>query len=113
MPLHIVLFNRKYRRQFEAVVSQRVWDKNRKAYGFVGAATLLIAECHRIHRKKGSTTKRESTARMFIIGSLVRPDIYGTSYIKVGRSKKEILERRFGELAISTKRGIYAGRHRG
>lgn len=105
---YIVLYNTKYRRQFEAVVPREEWIKFKTSYGDAGAAAILVAGVHRVKGRKRATSRRQASATNFIIGSFTRPDIYGSPVIKVGRTKKEVLDRGRSELIVtSTRRAIH------
>jgi hypothetical protein len=111
---YIVWYNTKYRRQFEAVVSQRVWQSYKGKFGAAGAAAILVSRLHRIKSGRKTTVNSERAASHFVLGSLIRPDIFGAPIIKVGKDKKAILDRGRSELVvISTRRGIsYAEKRR-
>lgn len=102
--MYIVLYNTKYRRQFEAVVSKDSWDQTNLDYGAAEAAFLLIAAS--LEKKKGRkvTTKRAKSAVAFVMGPSVRPDIYGAVRVKVANTKKEMLDRGLGEYRIYSTR---------
>lgn len=101
---YIVWYNTKYKRQFEAVVPRDEWNKMKATYGVAGAAALLVAGTHRVKSRKRATTKRRASATSFIIGSITRPDIYGSPIIKVGATKKQILDRGRSELIVTSTR---------
>lgn len=108
---YIVWFNRKYRRQFEAVIKDKTWKAYQRKYGVVEAAVILVSHLHRVKSKRHKTARKESSARKFIMGSYTRPDIFGSPIIKIGKSKKSVLDRGHSELAF---KGVkpYAGREK-
>jgi hypothetical protein len=101
---YIVWYNTKYDRQFEVVVPRKVWLKYKATYGAAGAASILVAGLHRPKSRKNVTTRRKASATSFVIGSMTRPDIYGPHIIKVGATKKAVLERKGEELLITRSR---------
>jgi hypothetical protein len=105
---YIVWYNTLYEKQFEAVVSRDEWQKAKVDYGERLAAGILVSECYKVKSKKNVTKKRDRAASGLIIGSLVRPDIFGPAIIKVGRNKKEVLDRGHSELIVSsTKKALH------
>jgi hypothetical protein len=108
---YIVWFNRKYRRQFEAVVKGSVWKAYKEEYGTRDAAVILVSRAFRIKSMKRNTSKRGRLAKKFILGSITRPDIYGEPTIKIGKSKKAVLDRGHSELVLKRVKP-YAGREK-
>jgi len=110
---YIVWFNRKYQRQFEVVVKKKLWKWMEEKYGTVAAAGLLLSHMHKVRHKKDVTPKSERSAQNFILGSLTRPDIFGAPVIRIGKSKKAILDRGQSELVLKgTKVKRYARKKR-
>lgn len=97
---YIAMFNRKYRRQFEALVKDKTWQRMKREYGTVQAAALVISKCHKVYSRRKATPQREKSTRNFVMGSLTRPDIYGAVQFKIGKSKKAILDKGHSELIV-------------
>lgn len=91
--VYIVFFNKKYGKQFEAVINREDWNEVVSKYGHAYAAALVITGCHKIKSKKNVTKEKQSSFGVFVFGSVERPDIFGAPLIKIGKSKKEILEK--------------------
>lgn len=111
---YLVWYNKKYKRQFEAVVKDKEWKAAKKKYGSAAAAAILVAHLHKVKSRKNISEKRERTASNFVLGSLIRPDIFGEPVIKVGRSKKSVLDKGHSELIVTSteKRGIRSEQRR-
>jgi hypothetical protein len=106
----IVLYNKKYKRQFEALVKKETWDKYVKRYGILEASIILLSKFHKVKSWKRTTPETERSSRKFMIGMIVRSDIYGEPIIKIGKSKKEVLDMGHSELVL---RGIpYVGKEK-
>jgi hypothetical protein len=109
--VYIVLYNTFYRRQFEAVIPRGTWIeslwKNGEDAGL--AAFDVVEECYRRKKTSRTTGKRNKALMMFLEGSRINPYVYGSVRIKVGSSKKEILDRGLGEYRIYSS---YYGRKR-
>jgi len=71
----------------------------------LNAVTILLCNRHRIRSRQRVTGKRERSVRQFVVGSMTRPDIFGEAIIKIGNSKKELLQRRHGEISVISKKG--------
>lgn len=108
---YIVWFNRKYQRQFEAVVKDSVWKAYKQKYGTLQAAVILVRKAFRVKSRRRNTGKRGRSASEFILGSYTRPDIYGAPIIKIGKSRKAVLDRGHSELVFRGEKS-YAGREK-
>lgn len=103
--VYMVIFNKKYHRQFEAVISREEWQRYKAKYGAAWAVAIIIAGLHRIKSKKNVTKKTEESYRHFILNQFYRPDIFGTPMVKVGKNKKEVLDRNRSEFYVTSKKG--------
>lgn len=104
--VYMVIFNRKYRRQFEAVVSKEDWQHYKSRYGAGMAVAILIAGLHRVKDRGRKTRKREESYRHFILNMFYRPDVFGTPIVKVGKTKAEVLHKGHSEFVITSKKGM-------
>jgi hypothetical protein len=105
--MYLVIYNTKYDRQFEAVVPHDAWDRAKLEYGAAGAVHRLVKEAQLKKRGRTSTSNRAKSLGGFLDGMMVAPHIYGIPVLKVGNTKKEVLDRGLGEFRIySTRRGI-------
>lgn len=95
---YIVWFNRKYQRQFETVIKGSVWKSLKQKYGTRDGAVIAVSRTFRIKSSRRNTSKRARLAKRFILGSIVRPDIYGAPIVKIGKSKKAVLDRGHSEI---------------
>jgi hypothetical protein len=103
--VYVLLFNPKYKRHFEAVVSREDWNDLVFKYGAAWSAAIVISGLHRIKSQKKKTTKTEESYRHFVLNMFYRPDIFGRPIVKVGRNKAEVLHRGRSEFVITSKAG--------
>ena len=101
---YIAIYNTRYKRQFEAVVTTTSWADYTRKYGVGRAEVELLIEHYRPKKRKNVTKGRSWAVERFIRGSTIRPDIYGSIVIKRGQSKKAVLEKKHAEVVITSTR---------
>lgn len=101
---YITIYNTRYNRQFEAVVTTESWADYTRKYGVGRAEVELVIDYYRPKKRKNVTKGHSWAIAQFIRGSTIRPDIYGSIIIKRGQSKKAVLEKKHAEVVITSTR---------
>jgi len=99
----IAIFNTEYDRQFEVVISRRVYRKLVKRYGIKEALKKVIYHWYKPRNKRLDTRKRRRAFKDFIDTVWDR----GEYKVMVGKSRKDILD---GNLRKKKLKLVYLGR---